>query len=180
MIRLDVLDGGQRRTVSVDADEARVGRDLSCEVALPGDPTVSRVHAVITVTGADWWIADAGSRNGTTVNGRPVLGTQQLSAGDRLGIGSFVLVVPSEQDPTVETVGADEAVATRARLETGLSAREVEVLRLVCAGHSDQQIADQLVVSVKTVHSHLDRIRDKIGCRRRPEMIRYALDHGIA
>ena len=180
MIRLNVLDGGQRRTVSVDAEVARVGRDLSCEVALPGDPTVSRVHAVITVQDADWWIADAGSRNGTTVNGRPLVGTLRLSAGDRMAIGSFVLVVPSEQDPTVETVGADQALATRARLETGLSAREVQVLRLVCAGHSDQQIAALLVVSVKTIHSHLDRIRDKSGCRRRPEMIRYAIDHGIA
>jgi DNA-binding CsgD family transcriptional regulator len=61
-----------------------------------------------------------------------------------------------------------------------LSAREVEVLRLVCAGERDQQIAEALFISVKTVHSHLDRVRDKTGCRRRAELIRYAMDHGVA
>jgi DNA-binding CsgD family transcriptional regulator len=61
-----------------------------------------------------------------------------------------------------------------------LSAREIEVLRLLCAGDSDQQIAEALFISVKTVHSHLDRIRTKTGARRRAEMLRFAMDHGIA
>ena len=48
------------------------------------------------------------------------------------------------------------------------------------AGDSDQQIADALFISVKTVQSHLDRIRTKSGARRRVELIRFAMDHGIA
>lgn len=180
MIRLDVLDGNHRRTVRIEGEIARMGRDVACDVQLPGDATVSRVHAVIEVVGAQRWIADAGSRNGTRVNGRLVSERTALRAGDRILVGSFVLVVGAEDESFVETAAADEADATRARLETGLSAREVEVLRLVCAGCSDQQIADELVVSIKTVHSHLDRIRTKSGCRRRPEMIRFAMEHGIA
>jgi DNA-binding CsgD family transcriptional regulator len=179
MITIDVLDGAHRRTVSVDGDLIRVGRDASCEVELPGDLTVSRVHALIKLDGGELSIEDLGSRNGTVLNGRPLAGRAPLSPSDRVLIGNFVLVVP-EQDAVVETVAADRANPTRARVETGLSGREVEVLRLVCAGQSDQQIADALVLSVKTVHSHLDRIRDKTGCRRRAELVRFALDHGVA
>ncbi len=64
-----------------------------------------------------------------------------------------------------------------ARLE--LSAREREVLALVAAGERDQDIADGLSISVRTVRSHLDRIREKTGCRRRPDLTRLAIRQGI-
>ena len=78
---------------------------------------------------------------------------------DRIGIGDFVIVVQRPDDAVTGTLAADDRnnKLTRVRVETGLSARELEVLRRVCAGDSDQLIADTLVVSVKTVHSHLDR-----------------------
>ncbi len=57
----------------------------------------------------------------------------------------------------------------------GLSGRETEVVALVAEGLTDQAIADQLYISVRTVRSHLDRIRDKTGCRRRSELTRLAL-----
>jgi DNA-binding CsgD family transcriptional regulator len=60
-----------------------------------------------------------------------------------------------------------------------LSARERELLALVAQGHTDAQIADHLYISVSTVRSHLDRIRDKTGCRRRTELTRLALSAGL-
>jgi predicted ATPase/DNA-binding CsgD family transcriptional regulator len=48
-----------------------------------------------------------------------------------------------------------------------LSAREQELVILVAQGRTDAQIAEQLYISVSTVRSHLDRIRDKTSCRRR-------------
>jgi DNA-binding CsgD family transcriptional regulator len=48
-----------------------------------------------------------------------------------------------------------------------LSPRERELVTLVARGHTDAQIAGQLHISARTVSSHLDRIRDKTGCRRR-------------
>ena len=60
-----------------------------------------------------------------------------------------------------------------------LSNREREILSLVAAGERDQDIADELFLSVRTVRSHLDRIRDKTGQRRRPDLTRYAIEHGI-
>ena len=53
------------------------------------------------------------------------------------------------------------------------------VLTLVAQGHTDAQIAAQLYISVRTVSSHLDRIRDKTGCRRRADLTRLALSAGL-
>ena len=60
-----------------------------------------------------------------------------------------------------------------------LSARERELVTLVARGRTDAQIAEQLFISVRTVHSHLDRIRDKTGCRRRADLTRLALTAGL-
>jgi DNA-binding CsgD family transcriptional regulator/tetratricopeptide (TPR) repeat protein len=60
-----------------------------------------------------------------------------------------------------------------------LSARERELVTLVAQGHTNAQIAAQLYISVRTVGSHLDRIRDKTGCRRRADLTRLALSEGL-
>jgi DNA-binding CsgD family transcriptional regulator len=61
-----------------------------------------------------------------------------------------------------------------------LSAREQELVTLVAQGRTDAQIAAQLFISISTVRSHLDRIRDKTGCRRRADLTRLALIKGLA
>ena len=60
-----------------------------------------------------------------------------------------------------------------------LSARERELVTLVAQGRTNAQIAAQLHISVRTVGSHLDRIRDKTGCRRRADLTRLALTEGL-
>jgi DNA-binding CsgD family transcriptional regulator len=60
-----------------------------------------------------------------------------------------------------------------------LSARERELVTLVARGRTDAQIAAQLYISIRTVRSHLDRIRDKTGCRRRADLTRLALSTGL-
>jgi DNA-binding CsgD family transcriptional regulator/tetratricopeptide (TPR) repeat protein len=60
-----------------------------------------------------------------------------------------------------------------------LSARERELVTLVAQGRTNAQIAGQLYISVRTVGSHLDRIRDKTGCRRRADLTRLALATGL-
>ena len=61
-----------------------------------------------------------------------------------------------------------------------LTAREQEVLALVANGATDQAVARRLSIAVATVRSHLDRIRDKTGRRRRSDLTRYAIETGIA
>jgi DNA-binding CsgD family transcriptional regulator len=69
---------------------------------------------------------------------------------------------------------------TQAPPEGGnLSARERELVTLVAQGRTNAQIASQLYISIRTVSSHLDRIRDKTGCRRRADLTRLALSAGL-
>jgi DNA-binding NarL/FixJ family response regulator len=58
-------------------------------------------------------------------------------------------------------------------------ARERELVTPVAQGHTNAQIAARLHTSVRTVGSHLDRIRDKTGCRRRADLTRLALTAGL-
>jgi DNA-binding NarL/FixJ family response regulator len=61
--------------------------------------------------------------------------------------------------------------------ERVLTSREREILLLVAEGDTDAEIAERLFISIRTVRSHLDRIRDKTGRRRRAELTRLALEH---
>jgi DNA-binding CsgD family transcriptional regulator len=61
-----------------------------------------------------------------------------------------------------------------------LSAREVEVLALLAAGRTSQEIAEELTLAIRTVHRHLANIYAKIGARGRVEATAYAFRHGIA
>ena len=60
-----------------------------------------------------------------------------------------------------------------------LTRREREVLALLAEGERDVDIARVLTISVRTVRSHLDRIREKTGRRRRPELTRLAIREGL-
>lgn len=63
--------------------------------------------------------------------------------------------------------------------EPGLTRRETEVLRLVARGYTYPEIAEQLVLSVKTVQNHVQHILDKLQLRRRHELMRYAIRRGL-
>jgi predicted ATPase/DNA-binding CsgD family transcriptional regulator len=80
---------------------------------------------------------------------------------------ALILTAPGPRAPAAEA-GGDK-----------LSAREKELVTLVAQGRTDAQIAAQLYISVRTVSSHLDRIRDKTGCRRRADLTRLALTTGL-
>jgi predicted ATPase/DNA-binding CsgD family transcriptional regulator len=60
-----------------------------------------------------------------------------------------------------------------------LTAREFEVLRLVAEGLTDAQVAERLVVSLRTVHAHLRSIYRKLDVRTRTAAARYAVDQGL-
>jgi DNA-binding CsgD family transcriptional regulator/pimeloyl-ACP methyl ester carboxylesterase len=70
-------------------------------------------------------------------------------------------------------------MASRDDSEAGLSAREVQVLRRLAAGRSNQQIADELVISLNTVARHVSNIFDKTGAANRAEAASYAHRHSL-
>lgn len=60
-----------------------------------------------------------------------------------------------------------------------LSRREREVLRLLAQGHSNQQVADTMGLSVKTVETYRTRLSEKLGLKGRAELYRFASESGI-
>jgi DNA-binding NarL/FixJ family response regulator len=61
----------------------------------------------------------------------------------------------------------------------GLTAREVEVLRWVALGLTDAQVAEKLIISTRTVTSHLSSIYNKLGVSSRVVATRFAVDHRL-
>jgi predicted ATPase/DNA-binding CsgD family transcriptional regulator len=79
-------------------------------------------------------------------------------------------------DPCTQATSVPTAAE---RSSARLSPRERELVTLVARGRTDAQIAAELTISVRTVTSHLDRIRDKTGCRRRADLTRLAVSDGL-
>jgi two-component system response regulator NreC len=90
--------------------------------------------------------------------------------------GAFV------RPPIQQMLAAD----TQARVDAGdmpdgyesLTAREKEVLALLARGYTNQQIADEFVLSVRTVETHRAHIMEKLGLRGRAELVKYAMRKG--
>jgi predicted ATPase/DNA-binding CsgD family transcriptional regulator len=92
---------------------------------------------------------------------------------------ALMLTAAGPQPATADGAAADGAAVAAAAGVGKLSPRERELVTLVARGQTDAQIAGQLYISVHTVSSHLDRIRDKTGCRRRADLTRLALSAGL-
>jgi DNA-binding CsgD family transcriptional regulator len=84
--------------------------------------------------------------------------------------------------PLSATVELVAAVGARIGVDApdGLTARELEVLALVAEGLTDAEVAEKLVVSLRTVHAHLRSIYRKLDLHTRSAATRYALEHGLA
>jgi predicted ATPase/DNA-binding CsgD family transcriptional regulator len=107
---------------------------------------------------------------------RQVLGPAQARAAEERGAA---MSLPAAAEYAL-MLTAEEPPAPGAATAWGkLSPRERELVTLVAQGHTDAQIGAQLYISVRTVGSHLDRIRDKTGCRRRADLTRLALSAGF-
>jgi two-component system response regulator NreC len=74
---------------------------------------------------------------------------------------------------------AAEAEARAAAEADPLSEREREVLRLLALGHTNQEIAEELYISVRTAESHRAHIMQKLRLSTRAELVHYALSHGL-
>jgi DNA-binding CsgD family transcriptional regulator len=73
-----------------------------------------------------------------------------------------------------------EFTRDQARLQSlGITARELEVLELIAAGHATREIADLLHVSENTVKTHASRVFDKLGASRRTQAVQKARQHRL-
>jgi two-component system response regulator NreC len=74
---------------------------------------------------------------------------------------------------------AAEAEAARQAEEDPLSDREREVLRLLALGYTNQEIAKQLFISVRTAETHRAHVMQKLRLASRADLVRYAIAHGL-
>ncbi|MFM2438411.1 MAG: hypothetical protein RLZ55_1230 [Actinomycetota bacterium] len=176
---MDALEfgmGGSRQVVPLGESPFQIGRDPTNDLQLASDLTVSRNHAALEHTDLGWRVRDLQSSNGTFVNGIRVAASAPVHPGDVIEIGHTRLRLLVGQDADVVNptdLVLDEPPGPH------LTKREEEILRLVATGRTDAQIADQLIISVSTVRSHLERIRDKTGARRRAELTTLATALGL-
>ena len=124
----------------------------------------------------------------------PVVESQERARAatrDALGEARFDLLWNAGRSLTPEQALAEVGQTAQRRLEmdapsspvnalpSGLSMREVEVIKLVSAGMTNAQVAERLFLSRRTVDAHLRRIYDKLDLSSRTEIVRFAHEHHL-
>jgi two-component system, NarL family, response regulator LiaR len=125
------------------------------------------------------------------------MGDEKFLQAIRAGALGYILknAQPEELVQSIKTVYAGKPAFTSAiawtamqrmsgvrineQFATGLSKREIEVLRLVTKGDTDKDIARKLVVSVNTIRTHVGRIKIKLGVHSRVQAALYSLRSGM-
>jgi RNA polymerase sigma factor (sigma-70 family) len=172
--------------------EFSLGRAIESSLHLD-DERASRNHAVLYVEADSVELEDLESRNGVYVNGARVPCRMPVKHGDAIMIGAQRLELIEDETrkrrAVSTTVGYDDrpsdsvrAAASRDTLSEDLdllSARELEVLRLIARGHTHKEVAEQLHVSVKTIETYRARIATKLGLKTRAELVKYAMEAGL-
>lgn len=105
-----------------------------------------------------------------------------LALVERCNLQQALRDVQLRQPGLLDAVGAgepDRQPAAATLVQSQLSQREIEVLKLVAQGHSNQQIADLLFISLHTVKTHARRINGKLGVARRTQAVAQATVLGV-
>ncbi|MCL5026407.1 MAG: response regulator transcription factor [Chloroflexi bacterium] len=103
---------------------------------------------------------------------------QELLQGIRAIARGEVYLHPAVARVLVEQSWGPRQPAASATSQS-LSEREAQVLRMVALGHTTQQIAEQLFLSVRTVETYKLRGMEKLGLKGRASLVRYVLEHGL-
>ncbi len=148
---------------------------LCAATGRPAD-AVTMWAACDTLAGNDLPPADARRRDEALRAARQALGPDRTRAAQERG-AAMSLATAAEYALMLTAPSLPQAPAEGL---AHLSARERELVTLVARGRTDAQIAAELYISVRTVRTHLDRIRDKTGCRRRADLTRLALQARLA
>jgi hypothetical protein len=167
----------QRRTFALPegAERVRIGRGVAADLRLAWDRELSRVHAELERLGDGWAVIDDGlSSNGTFLNGERLAGRQRLTAGDEIRVGASVM--------SFRTLVEDESltlIPDLSRPPVELSPMQRKVLVSLCRPYRDgrayavpvsnQQIADELHLTVDAVKMHLRTLFRKLAIADLPQ-----------
>jgi DNA-binding CsgD family transcriptional regulator len=151
-----------RHELAIDRPRMIIGRRPSCDIALPWDDAVSRVHAALEWMSADWVLCDDGlSHNGTFVNGERVRGRRRLAVGDVVQVGSCALTVCEDPRSGTTPPTRPARLGGETPRVTPAQHRLLEALCRPVLDHagsapaSNREIADELGISVDTVKGTL-------------------------
>jgi len=170
---------GAQRVVELPEGIERVslGRASECDVSLDWDPQVSRLHAELVRLGPGWVVCDDGlSRNGTFVHGDRVPGRRRLADSDVIRLGATSIAYRQPGDATSATTRLPDDGAELARITTA----QRRVLVALCrpfkadathpAPASNASIADELVLTVAAVKTHLRALYAAFGIEDAPQV----------
>ena len=193
----EIVRDGLRRIVEAEADMEVVAEAGDAEAArrrtsglkptvlvldlnMPGEPSLASIPSIVEGSSGTAVVV-------LTMQDDPAFAREAL----RLGARAFVV----KHAAGAELVDAIRAAARGdtyvnpllgARLAAepegppgGLTPREIEVLRLVSAGHTNPEIADKLVISIRTVETHRAAIHRKLNTTSRAEVVAFAREHGL-
>lgn len=162
---LELWSGRDSRLVPLGEEHVSVGRGEANDIALPADPTVSRLHAVIARYHGGWCVRDVGSANGTYLNGRRLLSEQLLRPGDEIRVGAVRIVF------RVEPGTVPSGTLQESGLVPELTRRERDVLLALCRPllgaqtfaqpASSREIAAELTIGEAGVTYHLGNLYGK-------------------
>ncbi|MFJ6016402.1 response regulator [Streptomyces sp. NPDC092952] len=166
--------------VLVDVRMPRLdGLEVTRVLAGPdADPRMNVV--VITTFDQDDYVRDAlrfGACGFLLKDATPALlveAVRAASRGDALVSSAVTVRLLRQLGARPETGGGRAGVEA-----AGLSSREVEIVRLVAVGRTNQEICDELFLSLSSVKTYLGRIQTKLGVRNRVEAAAWAWEHGV-
>lgn len=169
---------GRRRLVTLHAGLRRVtiGRGPGNDIPLGWDTDASRLHAELERLGAEWTLVDDGvSRTGTLLNGERIAGRQRLRDGDLVQVGRTVLTI---KVPKAAAKGKRAAAARARSAGPELTPTQRKVLEALCRPYKEsefavpatnQQIAEELFLSIDAVKAHLRALFGAFGLEDLPQ-----------
>lgn len=184
---VELRDGdGIQHLIPLAGERLNVGRSPASGLALPWDAQVSRTHASLECIDGVWTLLDDGrSTNGTFVNEERVQGRRTLRHLDVIRVGATRLRF---HDPSETTDSKLTEVASQAAVPA-VTPAQLRVLIALCrpaeGPASNEQIADELTVSIDTVKTHMRALFDAFNLqasapyRKRFELVRLAIDAGL-
>ncbi len=170
--------GEQQRILALDSEmkpRITVGRSERADVAISWDGEVSRLHAEIECVAGEWIVLDDGlSSNGTFVNGQRIAGRRRLADGDAIRIGATVMLFRNPRSAPAPTlrgsvgVTLDQLSDTQRRVLVALCRPYAGSLHLASPA-SNQQIGEELYLSLDTVKANLRAMYQLFGVARLPQ-----------
>jgi predicted component of type VI protein secretion system len=172
--------------VTLSGDRFTIGKAPGNDLVLD-DPSTSRVHLVLEPAGPTWLATDAGSTNGSWVNGKRILSAHALRHGDRIVVGAVTLVIVMDDaraETATDALTPPPSLTSREREVLAALCRPVREGNLISEPASVREMATALCVSESAVKKALGRLYTKFdlhdGDRRRGRLAMAAIRAGVA